>query len=305
MQSDPGNAPTQGLASPSDLIKDATAATFMEDVIDASQEALIVVDFWAPWCGPCKQFTPVLEKVVKSYGGKVKLAKVNADEQQGLAAQLRIQSLPTVYIFQNGRPVDGFSGAQPESVVRKALERFLGEDDQDDRTKLLAAAEEALSNGDLQSAAEIYAAILGNDKEDVEALAGLAQCYLKSGDTERAEQTIELVPPNKRQSAAVERVTAALALARKTSNSGSRAKFEEKIKLNPSDHQARFDLALALVAENDNLGAVDHLIEIVRRDRAWNDEAARKQLLELFDAWGPKNSATIEGRKKLSAILFA
>ena len=305
MQPGQGSSPAQELISPSDVIKDVTTTTFAKDVIEASRDALVVVDFWAPWCGPCKQLTPVLEKVVKSYNGKVRLAKVNTDEHQSLAAQLRIQSLPTVYIFRDGRPLDGFSGAQPESTIRQVIDHFLSEDGQDELAKLLETAEEAFTNGDLQSAAEIYAAILAEDRENSDALAGLAQCYLKSGDVDRAEQTISMVPENKHDQPSVQRVLAALALSRKTGKSQSRERLEAALKKNENDHQARYDLALALVSKNDNQGAVYQLIEIVRRDRSWNDEAARKQLLELFDAWGPKNPATIEGRKKLSAILFA
>ena len=305
MQRGPGSTPTQDIISPSDIIKDVTAATFAEDVLAASQEALVLVDFWAPWCGPCKQFTPLLEKVVNSYGGKVRLAKVNTDEQQSLAAQLRIQSLPTVYFFSDGRPLDGFSGAQPEPALRQAIDRYLTSDDQDQISSLLESAEMAIAEGDLQGAAEVYAAILNEDRENADALAGLAQCYLKSGDVERAEQTIAMVPKSKIESSAVQGVIAALALTRKTGNSGSRKDFEVALKKDANDHQARFDLALALIAENENESAVDHLLEIVQRDRKWNEEAARKQLLELFNAWGPKNPATVNGRKKLSAILFS
>jgi putative thioredoxin len=288
-----------------DIIKDVTTATFAKDVLEASRTAPVIVDFWAPWCGPCKQLTPILEKVVRSYGGKVKLVKINIDENAAIAGQLRVQSIPTVYAFRDGRPLDGFMGAQPESAVKAFVERLLGDEGADDLASALEAADKALEANDLQGAAEIYAAILQEDPQNVAALAGLARCYLKSGDTARAEQTIGLVPPDKRDAAAVASVRAALELARTAAKAGDVGKLEAKVQASPGDHQARLDLALALAAAGKKSEALDHLLEIFRRDRKWNEEAARKQLVQLFDAWGPKDPATLEGRRRLSSLMFS
>ncbi len=288
-----------------DVIKDSTTATFAKDVIEASKQALVLVDFWAPWCGPCKQLTPALEKVVRSYGGKVRLVKINVDESQAIAAQLRIQSIPTVYAFRDGRPLDGFQGALPESQLKQFIDRLVGEEAADDIAAVLEQAEQALEGGDLQAAAEMFAAIVQEDRQNVGALAGLAKCYLKSGDLERAEQTLGLVPPDKRETAAVTGVKAAIDLAKKAGSAGNTGELEARIAANPADHRARIDLAMALAAGGNNAGAVDSLIESIRRDRNWEDQAARKQLVQFFEAWGPKDPATLDGRRRLSAILFS
>jgi putative thioredoxin len=293
-----------------DLVKDTTTANFMKDVIEASRTSLVLVDFWAGWCGPCKQLAPLLEKVVKSYGGKVRLVKLDTDAHPSIAAQLRVQSLPTVYAFRDGRPLDGFVGLQPESMLRQFVDRLLGDDagvvdagpSLDD---ILAGAAEALDAGDLQGAAELYSAVLQEDQTNVEALAGVARCYLTSGDVERAKQMLTLVPPDKENMGAVQAVKAAIDLSAKAAGASETQALEDRVAKDPADHQARYDLAVALAAAGSKGEALEHLLTIMRRDRKWNEEAARKQLVQLFEVWGPKDEFTIDGRKRLASILFA
>jgi putative thioredoxin len=292
-------------AAGGDIIKDVTIATFAKDVLEASRRVPVLVDFWAGWCEPCKVLTPILEKVVRSYGGKVRLAKVNIDQNQTLANQLRIQSIPTVYAFRDGRPLDGFQGAQPESMVKAFIDRLLGEEAAMDVAAAIVAADQALEAGDLQGAAEVYAAVLQEDPQNVAALAGLARCYLKSGDTARAEQTLGLVPPDKGEVSPVASARAALELAKVAGKAGDLGKLKAKVEAEPANHQARIDYAIALAAGGNKAEAAAQLLETFRRDRKWNEEAARKQLVKLFDAWGPKDPATLEGRRKLSSMLFS
>jgi putative thioredoxin len=287
------------------LIKDTTTQSFMKDVIEESRRQPVLVDFWAEWCGPCKQLGPVLEKVVKAAKGKVKLAKMDIDKYPQIPGQLGIQSIPAVFAFVNGQPVDGFLGNIPESQIIAFLERVtkgrIGGEEKD----LLAAADAALAKGDAASAAENYAAVLEQDATNVAALGGLARAYLKAGATEQAKQTLALVPEVKRNDPAVAAARAALELAEQAKSVGPIAELEQKVLANPLDHQARFDLAIALSSKNRRQEAVDHLIDIVRRDRKWNDDGARKQLVQFFEAWGPTDDATVAGRKRLSSILFA
>ncbi len=287
------------------VVKDATTATFLADVIEPSRDVPVVVDFWAPWCGPCKQLTPIIEKVVRAQGGKIRLVKINVDENQAVAAQLRVQSLPTVYAFRDGQPIDGFVGAQTESVVKTFIERLVNAETQSDVASVLQTGSELLESGDLQGAAEIFAAVLHEDRENADALAGLAQCYLKSGDIERARQTLQLVAPDKRGSASVQSAEAAITLAEKGASTGDVSTLIQRIESNPKDHEARLNLALALASRGQKNEALEHLLELVRLDRKWNEEAARKQLVQFFDAWGAKDPLVAEGRRRLSSILFS
>jgi putative thioredoxin len=299
------NGGAMAAAAPDGLIKDVTTQSFMKDVIEESKRQPVLIDFWAPWCGPCKQLTPVLEKVVKAAKGKVKLCKMNIDEHPAIPGQMGIQSIPAVIAFVNGQPADGFMGNLPEGQVLAFLERLtkgaLGGETKD----LLKAADAALVDGHASEAAEMYAAVLGEDRENVHALAGMARCYIETGAIEQAKQTLAMVPESKRNEAPVAAARAALEVAEQASAVGPIAELEHKVLSNALDHQARFDLAVALNAKGQRLEAVDHLIEIVRRDRKWNDDGARKQLVQFFEAWGPTDEASIAGRKKLSSILFA
>ena len=287
------------------LIKDTTTQTFVKDVIEESKRQPVLIDFWAPWCGPCKQLTPVLEKAVRAAKGKVKLVKMNIDEHPAIPGQMGIQSIPAVIAFVNGQPADGFMGALPESQVMAFLERLTKDRIGGEAKDLLKAADAALVEGDPAGAADLYAQLLEEDNTNVHALAGLARCYVETGAIDQAKQTLALVPDSKRNEASVLAAQAALDLAEQAKSLGPIADLEQKVAANPLDHQARFDLALALNSKGRRLEALDHLISIVKRDRKWNDDGARKQLVQFFDAWGPTDEATIEGRKRLSSILFA
>jgi putative thioredoxin len=286
-------------------VKETTTQTFVKDVIEESKRQPVLIDFWAPWCGPCKQLTPVLEKVVRAAKGKVKLVKMNIDEHPAIPGQMGIQSIPAVIAFVNGQPADGFMGALPESQVVAFLERLTKDRIGGEARDLLKAADAALADRDAAGAAGLYAQLLAEDNGNVQALAGLARCYVETGAIDQARQTLALVPEPKRNEAAVVAARAALDLAAQAKNLGPLAELEQKVAANPLDHQARFDLALALNGTGRRGDALEQLISIVKRDRKWNDDGARKQLVQLFDAWGPADEATIEGRKRLSSILFA
>ena len=302
----PGPAAAGGGGAQGDgVIKDSNTQNFGKDVVEASRTVPVIVDFWAPWCGPCKQLTPVIEKVVKAAGGKVRLVKVNIDENKALAGQLRIQSMPTVYAFRDGQPVDGFMGALPEKEIKAFVDRLIGEDTAADLTAAIEEADKLVTAGDLQSAAEIYAAVLKEDRENVAALGGLARCYLLSGDIARAEQTLALVPPAKQDAAPIASVRAAIDLKKKAGTAGDVGKLKAAVEADPKNHQARIDLAMAYAANGDKEGAVRELLESFRRDRNWNEQAARKQLVQLFDAWGPTDPQTLNGRRRLSSLMFS
>ncbi len=292
-------------AAPDSAVKDTTTQGFVKDVIEESKRQPVLVDFWAPWCGPCKQLTPILEKAVKAAKGKVKLVKMNIDEHPAIPGQMGIQSIPAVIAFVNGQPADGFMGALPESQVVAFLERLtkgkIGPEEKD----FLKEADQALVEGNPAAAAEIYAQILAEDSGNVHALAGLARCYVETGALEQAKQTLNLVPEAKRNEAAVAAARAALEIAEQAKTLGPLAELEEKVLANPLDHQARFDLAVALNAKGKRAEAVHQLLEILKRERKWNEDGARKQLVQLFEAWGPTDPATVDGRKRLSSILFS
>jgi putative thioredoxin len=292
-------------AAADSTVKDTTTQGFVKDVIEESKHQPVLVDFWAPWCGPCKQLTPVLEKAVKAAKGKVKLVKMDIDKHPEIPGQMGIQSIPAVIAFANGQPVDGFMGALPESQVIAFLERItkgkIGAEEQDQ----LKLAEEALAGGNAADAADIYAKILAQDSSDIPALAGLARCYVATGNTEQAKKTLALVPEAKRNDAAVTAARAALELAEQAKAVGPIDELQKKVAADPLDHQARFELATALNAAGKRAEAADHLLTIVKRDRKWNEDGARKQLVQFFEAWGPTDEATVDGRKRLSSILFS
>ena len=286
------------------VIKDVNEADFMNEVIQASMERPVIVDFWAPWCGPCKQLTPALEKVVTEAGGKVVL-----DENKGIAGQLRIQSIPTVYAFYQGRPLDGFQGALPESQLRDFINKLLeaaGADGGDDLEAIMAEADEALSQGKPEEAAERYAQALESDRENTKALSGIIRAYIGMGELEAAAEIFNSLPEALQLHADLQGAKAALELAQQPEQDESEiAGLLEMVAHNPADLQARLDLAIALNGLGKKEAAAEELLEIVRRDREWNEDAGRKQLVQFFEAWGPADPATVQARKRLSSLLFS
>jgi putative thioredoxin len=300
-----------GVPAAADLVKDVTVETFRADVAEASLTSVVLVDFWAEWCGPCKQLTPVLEKLVASYGGKVKLAKINVDKNQMLAQQMRVQSIPMVYAFAGGRPVDAFSGALPESQVKAFIERALKQapagpdDDTAEIEAALAEAEDMLAGGDAQTAAQIFSSILQHDAKQTGAAAGLARALIALGDLDAAKSVLEGLTDEQKKLPEVSRAHAALALAAPPAAPDELAGLQAQVEANPGDHQARLDLASALMARGDKEAAAEQLLESIKRDRAWNEGAARAKLVQIFEAVGLEDPFTIATRRRLSSLLFS
>ena len=302
--------PTGAGAPPAaDLIKDSDTANFGRDVIEASMAVPVIVDFWAPWCGPCKQLGPLLEKIVQAARGAVRLVKVDIDQNQVLAGQLRIQSIPAVYAFFQGQPVDGFVGAQGESQIKAFVDRLVSQSGAaagpSPVEQALEQAKTALDGKQFAAASALFGQILQHEPENEEALAGMIRCHLESGNPAGARQMLESVPENLRGKPAIASAAAALELAEAADKAGPADELKARVAANPADHQARFDLASALHAQGDREAAAEALLEILRRDRAWNEEAARKELVKYFEAWGPADPLTLQTRRQLSALLFS
>jgi putative thioredoxin len=299
---------TGGEAAPAagaDLIKETTTQDFRADVLDASRDTPVLVDFWAPWCGPCRELTPALERAVTKAQGKVRLVKMNIDEHPQIAGQLGIQSIPAVIAFKNGQPLDGFMGALPESQVMAFIERIAGPVGPTDAEKTLESADQALAGNDYSGAAALYSGVLQAEPDNMKALGGLVRCFVALGELAQARGLFAGLTPEQERDPAIAGARAALELASQAEKLGQPAELEQRLQTDPNDHQTRFDLALVLNGRGDRTGAVDQLLEIVRRNRGWNDEAARKQLVQFFEAWGAADPAAIEGRHRLSSLLFA
>jgi len=297
--------PAASAASMSGVIKDGDAKSFAVDVIKASMSVPVVVDFWAPWCGPCKTLTPLLERLVQQAGGAVRLVKIDIDKNQALATQLRIQSVPTVYAFVEGRPIDAFVGAQPESKVRAFIEQLTREMGSP-LDEILELAQASLNDGDADAAAELYSQALQHDPRHPKALAGVIRARMASGDLRGARAVVKGIPADLTGNADIVSAISALTLMEDSRNAaGDLGELRRRVAADPADHQARFDLAAALFANGLSEGAIDELLQIVRADRTWNDEAARKQLVRIFDAVGLAHPVSVAGRRRLSSILFA
>ena len=302
-----GQPAVQGAAvAAADLIKESNTQNFMRDVIEPSRQQPVIVDFWAPWCGPCKQLGPALEKVVKQANGKVRMVKINIDENPQLAQQMRIQSIPAVFAFVNGQPVDGFMGALPESQLKQFVDRLGGQGSMAEEIEAaLTDARAAFDAGDIQTAAQIFTQVLQADRENIGAIAGLMRCQMAAGDLENAQATLALVPPAKANDPEILSVTAQLEMALNPVDLSEIGQLKTRIERDPDDFQARIDLAVLLNGAGERPEATDQLIYVIKKMRNWNDEAARKQLVKFFEAWGPKDEFTLAGRRKLSSVLFS
>ncbi|KAB7614481.1 co-chaperone YbbN [Amylibacter sp. SFDW26] len=297
-----GNAP----AANGDLIKDVNEDTFMEDVIEASKSQPVIVDFWAPWCGPCKTLIPNLEAEVKAAGGKVKMVKVDIDQNQMLASQMRIQSVPAVFAFVDGQPVDGFMGAKAPSEIKAFIDKLLASTGEDGGLEeAVAMAEEMLEQGALNDAADTFSAILGEEPENAAAYAGYVKAQIAMGNIEQAQKNLGALPESIKNDPAILAVIAQVEIASMASDAGETSELKAKLEANPDDHQTRFDLAMAELAADDSAAAIDTLLDLFRRDAEWNEGAAKEQLFKIFDALGAKDPIAQAGRRKLSSIIFA
>ena len=306
----PRPADTPGASAPAavDLVVNGSTATFVQDVIEASMQHPVVVDFWATWCGPCKTLGPIIEKVVRETKGAVKLVKIDVDRNPELASQLRIQSIPAVYAFSGGRPVDGFVGALPESQVKTFVQRLAsgaGGGAAEAIEEALAEAKTMLEGGDAESALEVYQSILAEDQGNAVAAAGTLRALIALKRTDEAKKLLADIPADMAKHADIVAVKTTLELAEEASKAGPLGELEKRVATNPADHQARFDLALAQFAAGSREEALDNLLEIFRRNRGWNEDAARKQLVKFFDAMGPADPLTVGGRKRLSSLMFS
>ncbi|NRB01925.1 MAG: co-chaperone YbbN [Rhodobacteraceae bacterium] len=300
---------TGGAGAPADLIIDGSEATFMVDVVEASDTTPVIVDFWAPWCGPCKTLGPMLEDAVIAAKGAVKMVKINVDEAQAIAGQLRIQSIPTVYAFFKGQPIDGFQGAVPQSEIAAFVDRVIqqsgGTAPGDTLNDAVAAAEEMLAEGAAVDAAQTFAAILGEDPNHAGAYGGLIRAHVAMDDLDQAEAILNGAPAEISEAAEIEAAAAQIQLARQAADAGPVAELRAQVEANPADHQARFDLAQALHASGNAEEAVDALLELFRMDREWNDGAAKSQLFTIFDSLKANDPIVLNGRRKLSSMIFA
>ncbi len=302
------NAGGDNTSQSGDLIKDATIETFQRDVIEASMTTPVVVDFWATWCGPCKQLTPILEKVIVEAKGAVKLVKIDIDQNQTLAQQLRIQSVPTVYGFSGGRPVDAFQGAQPESQVKEFISKLAetaGTAQNDPIVEAIEQAKAFLNNEEYDAAVGVFEQVLTHAPDNIDALGGLARGLIALGQLEEAEEVLGRLPENAPENSDVASALAALEVANRGAAVGDLGALEETVLANKKDHEARFALAIGLFSAGQREAAIDHLVESIKIDRTWNEEAARKQLIQFFETMNPTDETTISGRRKMSAVLFS